>query len=75
MNTSAEDPALHAVAILAVLNRHSVHYLIVGGVAANAYGAARPTQDLDCVVEIQRANLVHLAEALKELGGRLRAKA
>ena len=33
-----------------VLDRYEVEYLIVGGAAAYAYGAERPTEDADCVV-------------------------
>lgn len=58
--------------LLTVLDRHGVEYLIVGGVAAIAYGAERPTQDVDCVVRRDRANLEHLAAALRELNARLR---
>ena len=58
--------------LLSVLDRHGVEYLIVGGVAAIAYGAARPTQDVDCVVRRDRANLERLAAALRELDARLR---
>ncbi len=58
--------------LIEVLNRHEVQYLIVGGAAAYAYGAERPTEDADCVVLRQRANLARLAGALRELHARLR---
>jgi hypothetical protein len=49
-----------------------VKYLMVGGVAAIGYGAERPTEDADCVVHRERANLNRLAGALRELHARLR---
>jgi len=58
--------------LIATLNRHSVEYLIVGGAAAFAYGVTRPTDDADCVVRRDRANLDRLADALVELNARLR---
>jgi hypothetical protein len=58
--------------LIEVLDRYQVEYLIVGGVAAIAYGAARPTEDVDCVVRRERANLERLAGALGELNARLR---
>jgi hypothetical protein len=58
--------------LIEVLDRYGVEYLIVGGAAAYAYGAERPTEDADCVVRRERANLDRLAGALRELNARLR---
>ncbi len=44
----------------------------MGGVAAIAYGAERPTRDVDCVVRRNQDNLERLASALRELDARLR---
>ena len=41
--------------LIEVLDRYEVEYLIVGGAAAYAYGAERPTDDADCVVRRERA--------------------
>ena len=46
---TTEPPPLDIDRILDVLKRHEVEFLLVGGVAAIAYGARRPTSDLDCV--------------------------
>jgi hypothetical protein len=58
--------------LVEVLDRHGVEYLIVGGIAGQAYGATRETQDLDCVFRRSKANLGHLADALLELRAHLR---
>jgi hypothetical protein len=58
--------------LIEVLDRHGVEYLMVGGVAAIGYGAKRPTEDADCVVRRERANLDRLADALQELNACLR---
>jgi hypothetical protein len=58
--------------LIQVLDRHRVEYLLVGGAAARAYGAGRLTEDADCVVGRDRANLDRLAQALRELNARLR---
>ncbi len=58
--------------ILQALDEHDVEYILVGGLGARAHGALRPTNDIDCVPEGGLANLGRLAEALSELGARLR---
>ncbi len=69
---TTEPPALDIDRLLACLNRHDVEFLLVGGVAAIAYGARRPTADLDCLARRSRDNLERLAAALRELNARLR---
>jgi hypothetical protein len=56
--------------LIEVLDRHGVEYLLVGGAAATAHGAERPTDDADCVVSRGRENLDRLAAALRELKAR-----
>jgi aminoglycoside-2''-adenylyltransferase len=58
--------------ILAVLDRHEVRYVLIGGLAAVLYGAAHVTTDVDIVPEEARTNLDRLAAALKELNARIR---
>ncbi len=69
---SVEGPLHDLGRLIEVLNRHGVEYLMVGGVAAIGYGAQRATEDADCVVRRERANLDRLAVALQELHARLR---
>jgi len=58
--------------LIEVLDRHGVDYLLAGGAAARAYGAERLTEDADCVVSRERANLDRLASGMCELNARLR---
>lgn len=58
--------------LIEVLDRHGVEYLLVGGVAANAYGAQRLTLDLDCLALRTIENLDRLGAAMRELNARLR---
>ena len=60
--------------LVEALHRHGVEYLIVGGVAARAYGASRETKDFDCLVRRARDNLDRLAAAMRELNARLRVE-
>lgn len=72
MDRASDSPPLDLVRLIEVLDRHQVEYVIVGGVAATAYGASRETEDADCVVRRERSNLHRLASALRELNARLR---
>jgi hypothetical protein len=67
-----DGPPLDLGRLIGALERHQVQYLLCGGAAATAYGAERPTEDADCVVSRDRANLDRLAGALVELNARLR---
>lgn len=58
--------------MLLVLDRHGVDYVLVGGTAAIAHGATRPTMDIDCVPARRMDNLQRLADAMRELGAYLR---
>ncbi len=55
-------------AIARNLNDAGVRYLIVGGVAVNAHGYQRLTQDLDLVVQLNAGNLLAALRALEPLG-------
>lgn len=47
---------------------------MVGGIAGRAYGAERPTHDVDCLAHRSLANLRRLASAMRELNARLRVE-
>ena len=50
--------------MLPVLAEGGVRFVVVGGVAANAHGSARLTNDIDIVYDRRPDNLTKLAEAL-----------
>jgi len=50
-----------------LLNRHRVHYLVAGGVAANLHGSVRATKDVDVLVPRDLANTTRLLRALSAL--------
>lgn len=58
--------------LLSVLSEANVRFVVIGGMAGIAHGAARVTYDLDCVYERTPANLSRLATALKVLSPSLR---
>jgi hypothetical protein len=60
------------IAALAVLQRHGVRFVVIGGVAARLWGSPTMTNDVDICYDRDRANLERLAAALQELHARLR---
>jgi hypothetical protein len=67
---------LNAAAIVDVLNRHGVRYVVIGAFAAIAQRAPIPaTRDIDLTPDTSAENLTRLSKALKELGARIRTDA
>jgi hypothetical protein len=67
---------LNAAAIVEVLNRHDVRFIVIGAFAAIAQRAPIPaTRDIDLTPDSSVKNLTKLSTALKELGARIRADA
>lgn len=58
--------------IIETLIRRGVRFVLIGGVAARAWGSPSVTNDLDVCYARDRENLEALAAALKELGATLR---
>ncbi len=58
--------------LLGALDRASVEYIVVGGIAARIHGAARLTQDIDIVYGRSDDNLKRLCKALRSLRPYLR---
>jgi len=48
--------------------KHDVHYVVLGGIAAVLYGVPRATFDLDILIEASRDNARRLLEAMLEAG-------
>ena len=60
--------------LLAVLNRHGVAFVLIGGLAAVYHGSPFPTEDADITPDTNGANLIRLAAALRELNARVRTE-
>ncbi|MGH2868958.1 MAG: DUF6036 family nucleotidyltransferase [Solirubrobacteraceae bacterium] len=70
MNGSSEP--LDAYRLVAALSGHEVDFVVIGGVALQAHGHVRTTVDLDVVAAWTPENMRHLADALDQLGAKLR---
>lgn len=57
--------------LFAALARHGVEYVTIGGIAVQAHGGQRLTQDLDIAIAASRENLERLAAALDGLDARI----
>lgn len=53
------------------LARHDVDYLTIGGIAIQAHGGQRLTQDLDIAIAASTDNITRLAGALLDLDARI----
>jgi hypothetical protein len=62
------DPVL----ALQTLHRHGVRFVVIGGIGARLHGSPTVTRDTDICYERSPENLERLAEALEDLGARLR---
>lgn len=69
--SSEPEDSLDAEQILRTLANHDVDYVLVGGLAVQVHGHVRTTFDVDVLPRPERANLVHLADALNELDARV----
>jgi hypothetical protein len=67
--TRRETP-LDAFRILEALTEHDVDYVLIGGLAVQAHGHTRTTQDVDLVPSRSSANLARLTLALEALHAR-----
>jgi len=64
---SADLPILRPLDLLAVLMRHGVDLVVIGGFALFAHEAMRATKDVDIVPDPSPANLDRLWAALEDL--------
>lgn len=76
----AGEPALDIAVIVETLNQHRVAYVVIGGVASQAWATSlgvdiRPTLDIDVTPDTDQVNLQRLSDALHELGARIRSEA
>jgi hypothetical protein len=69
---SPRAPRLRPEALLELLAKHNVDYVVIGGVGANIWGSPRGTLDLDICAATTRANKRRLASALTDLDAHFR---
>jgi predicted nucleotidyltransferase len=58
--------ALHE--LVELFDRLNIDYAIMGGIAVRVHGIARPTQDIDLVVSLERDRLADLFDEVEALG-------
>jgi hypothetical protein len=68
------DEAFRPGEILAVLERHGVEFVVIGGLAAALHGSPFVTTDIDVTPRRARKNLERLSAALEELDARIRTE-
>jgi len=68
MTRSRSSPPFDPRALLAVLDRHRVSFVVIGGLARVIEGADEVTRGVDVTPSTKPENLRRLAEALGELG-------
>jgi hypothetical protein len=59
--------------LLRALAQHNVDYVTIGGIAIQAHGGQRLTQDLDVAIAASSENITRLADALLDLDARILA--
>lgn len=64
-------PEQDFVGIFAVLSRHGVRFVLIGGLAAIVNGSPFPTEDVDVTPDRSESNLARLSTALDELEARV----
>lgn len=62
-----EEPVFEPEAILEILHRHQIRFVVIGGVAGNLHGSTTATLDLDICYARGQDDLERLAAALREL--------
>jgi hypothetical protein len=67
----ADERPLDAERVFETLDAHRVEYVVVGGIAVQAHGHVRMTNDVDLIPSPTPANLERLAQALNELDARV----
>lgn len=70
--TDQAAPDFQPAAVIGLLNRHGVRYVLIGGLAAALQGSPSITQDVDVCYARDADNLARLTDALAEVHARFR---
>lgn len=65
MNVNIEEEGIR---LFKLFNKHSVRFILVGGLAVNYHGFSRSTGDIDIWLDESRENRERLVRSLEELG-------
>jgi hypothetical protein len=72
MTASGQGAVMRPRALLEVLVRQGLRFVVIGGVAERMLGSPRLTEDFDICPATTRANLARLAAVLNEIDARCR---
>ncbi len=72
VTNSDKGPMLRLRFLVEALDRHTVDYVVIGGIAGIVHGSAYPTYDFDVLYARDQGNLERMAAALSDLGVTLR---
>jgi len=72
MSPLTADERFEPIAMVEVLQRHAVEFVVIGGIAGRLHGSTTMTRDLDVCHSWAAENLERLAAALRELEAVLR---
>ncbi len=53
---------------LALCNKHSIKYLVIGGYAVSIHGYPRYTKDIDVCIEMSNMNASKMVDVIKDFG-------
>jgi hypothetical protein len=67
----SDSGAFDARRLFLALAQHGVQYVTIGGVAVQAHGGQRLTQDLDIAIDASSENVQRLSDALLDLDARI----
>ncbi len=67
----SEPRIFDARKLFLTLAQHGVQYVTIGGIAVQAHGGQRLTQDLDIAIDTSSENIQRLADALSDLDARI----
>lgn len=65
---NSKNPHQLLLALVKILNKLKIPYLVTGGIAVLVWGRIRFTADIDIVIELEKTKVQALIEALKLLG-------
>ncbi len=66
-NSKTDAPITPLLRVCALLNKHNVRYLVVGGYACILHGLIRTTEDVDLLIEESGDNYQRVIDALSEM--------